>query len=374
VSLQQRSIALAGSGGIRNYAFIVATGAAVATVVQLLAGRLSDRERLRSGSRRIFYASGIALALPALGWLYLAPTIAQLGAAFLLLEIAMNVAGGPYQAVISDYVPLERRGRASAWMSSYQSLGNAAGLVVAGFIHDLTIVAVVLSCGLSATFAVTARSLRAAPLAVPSNVTSGHRSSAGSRRPLEALLLSRGLINVGFFTLLGFLLFFVRDSLRIASAAVETHTALLFLSFTLSAVAGAVIAARPADRYDKRLVVTLAVLVLAAALAVLASATTLPPAYAAAVLAGAAWGAFATADWALATAVLPAEAMAAAMGVWNVATALPQVIAPLLAAPLVLRLDAAAPGLGPRAAIVLALVEFVAGGAAIWRVPRTSAL
>ena len=93
-------------------------------------------------------------------------------------------------------------------------------------------------------------------------------------------------------------------------------------------------------------------------------------AYAAAVCAGAAWGAFVTADWALAAAVLPAGAMATAMGIWNVATTLPQVVAPLATAPLVLRFNEIAPGLGPRAAIVLALCEFVAGGALIWRLPR----
>jgi len=96
----------------------------------------------------------------------------------------------------------------------------------------------------------------------------------------------------------------------------------------------------------------------------------MPVAYAAAMLAGAAWGAFVTADWALAAAVLPAGSMATAMGVWNVATAFPQVAAPLLAGPLVGALDATHAGAGPRGAVVLALVEFVLGGIAVWRLPR----
>jgi hypothetical protein len=95
----------------------------------------------------------------------------------------------------------------------------------------------------------------------------------------------------------------------------------------------------------------------------------LPLAYVAAAAAGAAWGAFVTADWALASAVLPAGAMATAMGVWNVATTVPQVVAPLVTAPLVERFNAISAGLGPRAAIVLSLVEFVVGGALIRRLP-----
>jgi MFS family permease len=191
------------------------------------------------------------------------------------------------------------------------------------------------------------------------------------RGPLGTLLISRGLINVGFFTLLGFLLFFVRDSLGVQGAdAVKTQTALLFISFTVAAIAGAIAAARPTDRYDKRAVVSVAVAVIVLGLALLAMAPNLGVAYAAAVLAGAAWGAFVTADWALASAVLPGGAMATAMGIWNVATTVPQILAPLLTAPLVERASALSPGLGPRLAVALSLLEFAAGAIFIWRLPR----
>jgi len=279
----------------------------------------------------------------------------------------LNVVAGPYQAVIADYVAPEARGRASAWMSAYQSLGNAAGLVVAAFVHDVAIVAACLGIPLAATWSVTAAHVRGRPPAAPSPAGGVRLALRGA---LGALLLSRGAINVGFYTLLGFLLFFVRDALRIGGAAVETQSGLVFLTFTLAAVAGAVLAAGPTDRYDKRLVVTLATAVIVVALAILAASSTLAVAYAAAALAGAAWGAFVSADWALATALLPGGSMALAMGIWNVATTVPQVIAPLLAAPLVVRVNALQPGAGPRAAIVLALVEFAAGAALVWRLPR----
>jgi MFS family permease len=375
VSLQARSIALGGHGGVGTYAGIAAGGAFVAAVVQLVAGPLSDRARERSGSRQRFYALGVACAVPALAWFYLAPDVVQLAAAFVALEVALNVAGGPYQAVIPDHVPPARRGGASSWMAAYQSIGNAAGLLAAGFIHDLRFVALALAAPLAGTYGVTALHVRAldareTPVNGTAPRTAPTLASPGARSALAALLVSRGLVNLGFFTLLGFLLFFVRDALGVRGADVTTQTALLFLSFTLAAVAGAALAAAPADRYDKRLVVTVAVGVIVAALAALAASTSLASAYAAATLAGIAWGAFVTADWALASAVLPPGAMATAMGVWNVATALPQVAAPLLAAPLVARISAAHAGAGPRGAVVLALVEFAAGAAAVWRLPR----
>jgi len=367
VSLQARSIALAGPGAIRAYALIAAAGALVATVVQLAAGALSDSERRRTGSRQRFYAAGIALAIPALFWFYLAPSFAQFVAAFLLLQAAMNVAGGPYQAVIPDYVVPERRGLASSWMAVYQSAGNAAGLLVAGLLHDLRIVAVAISVPLAASYGATAEYLRGLVASPPAPAA---RNELRSDRNLRVLLLSRGLINVGFFTLLGFLLFFVRDSLGVARAALEMQTAFIFLTFTLAAVAGAPLAARPADTSDKRLVVSVAVALIVVALIVLGTTSSLLVAYLSAGVAGAAWGAFVTADWALATALLPPQSMATAMGVWNVATTLPQVIAPLLTAPLVLRLNAVHAGAGPRGAIALSLLEFAAGAIVVWRLPR----
>jgi hypothetical protein len=62
--------------------------------------------------------------------------------------------------------------------------------------------------------------------------------------------------------------------------------------------------------------------------------------------------------------------MATAMSIWNVSTTLPQVVAPLLAAPLFAYADAHRSGFGPRAAIALAMVEFAIGGITIWRLPR----
>jgi MFS family permease len=366
VSLQARSSSLGGGDGVRAYANLAAAGALVATLVQLWAGRASDRAFARRGTRDRFYLAGVALSIPALAWFYLAPTYTQLVAAFVALEIAMNVVSGPYQAVIPDRVARDRRGRASSWMAAYQSLGNACGLVVAGFVSDVRAIAALLASGLLVAYATTASSLRGHIGTLPSDVAHARTNApanAWAGGSLGVLLISRGLINLGFFTLLGFLLFFVRDSLGIRGAATTTQTALVFLTFTLSAIGGAVAAARPADRIDKRVVVAVAIGIVVAALGVLALATSLPLAYGAAFCAGLGWGAFVTADWALASALLPPASMASAMGIWNVATTVPQIVAPLVAAPLVTIL-------GPRAAIALAICEFVAGAIAIRKLPR----
>lgn len=228
-------------------------------------------------------------------------------------------------------------------------------------IADLRVVAAVLVAMLLGSYAITARHIaRLRPHPVRSVRV---RIDA----PFRTLLASRGAINLGFYTLLGFLFFYVKQSLNVSD--VRTQTALLFLTFTLCGVAGALIAARPADRFDKRGVVIVANGLVAIALITLALTGSLGVAYFAAAVAGTAWGAYFTADWALACTLLPRNAMGAAMGVWNVASAAPQIVAPLLAAPLVEKFNARSAGSGPRAAIVLAIVEFTIGALWLYRLP-----
>jgi MFS family permease len=189
--------------------------------------------------------------------------------------------------------------------------------------------------------------------------------------PMVTILLSRAAINVGFYTLFGFLFFFVRESLRVADA--RTTTGMLFLAFTIAGVAGAALAGRAADRFDKRLVIGAAAIAIAFAVGAFGLAPNLPVAFFAAAASGCAWGAFFTADWAIAYAVLPRGAMAAAMGVWNLAAAIPQIVAPAITAPLVAALDARHAGAGPRVALLLVAVEFVLGAALLWRLPALRA-
>lgn len=366
VSLQARSIELAHDDGIRAYTMLAAAGAAAAAATQVLVGSIADARCALIGHRREFYRLGIIMAIPALLWFFVAPSLPQLTAAFLALQITLNIASGPYQAAIPDHVPPERHGEVASWMSGFQSLGNAAGLIVAGFVHEQLLIGLILAAGLAVSFGVTLAyvSSRTVPLEMKP-----HLRIAG---PLTTLLISRGSINLGFYALLGFLLFFVRDDLGVHdSSALRVQTALIFLTFTLCAVIGSVLAGKSSDRYDKRLVVTVANATIIIALASLAGAQTFAGAYAAAMLAGIAWGAFATADWALACCVLPRNAMATAMGAWNLATAVPQIVAPLISMPIYLYFNAFHGGWGPRAVIVFSLCAFAVGTVFVWNLPPT---
>ncbi|MBV9440362.1 MAG: MFS transporter [Candidatus Eremiobacteraeota bacterium] len=357
VVLQDRVSAL-DPHAVTSFALLASTGAAFAAVVQIVAGIASDRLRARTGDRRLFYRVGVGLAVPAIVGIVVAPTFTALWVAVMLLQLGMNVAGGPYQAIVPDYVEPQRVGRASSWMSVNQFCGSFTGPLLATLLHGVAFAVALAGClvgGLWVTDAAIARLPRSyAPHAAL-------RLDANGR----IVLISRALINLGFYTLVGFLFFFVRESLDVRDA--RTTTGILSLAFTLAGVLGAAAAGRAADRIDKRLVVTGACLAIALAVGAFAAARSVPAALACALASGAAWGAFFTADWAIAYAVLPRDAMAAAMGVWNLGAAIPQIVAPIITAPLVTVLDARSAGLGPRAALALVIVEFALGTAYIWR-------
>jgi MFS family permease len=167
--------------------------------------------------------------------------------------------------------------------------------------------------------------------------------------------------------------FFVAQSLGVPPAGVRTATALLFLTFTLANVLGAIVGAKPVDRFDKRAVVFMANGVVAIGLLALMLTAKLTWALLFAGLAGIAWGVYFIADWALACTLLPRNTMASAMAVWNIAATLPQIVAPLITTPIVERVNAFAPGTGPRVAIGLAIVEFTIGALWLYRLPTADA-
>ena len=360
VYLQSRVVALAHGDALRVYGIIAASGALVAAFVQVIAGVWSDRRLVSRGHRREFYVAGLTIAVCGLAAFFVAASIGALLVAFSVLQIGMNVAGGPYQAAIPDAVAGDARGRASAWMSTFSFAGSVAGLVIAATLDRALAGSALILCLVVAAW-VTLTHLWALPASV------ARTEPLRLTRDVVALLVSRGAINVGFYTLFGFLFFFVSESLRVADA--RTTTGLLFIAFTLAGAAGAALAARPADRYDKRAVVGVAAIAIAASVGAFAIAPNLTVAYAAALASGVAWGAFFTADWAIAYAMLPPGGMAAALGVWNLAAVIPQIVAPALTAPLVALVDARSPGNGPRVALALVAVEFVLGAALLWLIP-----
>jgi MFS family permease len=365
ISLQARTIELSHENPLIAYGRLATAGALAAALTQVIVGVRSDARRQR-GSRRIeFYLFGAIAGALTIAWFYGARTFVELSAAFVALQVALNIAIGPYQAVIPDVVARVRVGLASAWMAALQSAGNAIGALAASFIANARALSATLAALLLGTCAVTCAHLRALefpppPPPAPVRVT----------RPFVDLFISRALVYIGFYTLLGYLLFYVRAVLATpALSSAREETGILIVGFTVVGAIGAALTARPTDRLDKRLVATLGGSAFIAGLGLFIGTHAWPGAAVATLLAGLGWGAFLVADWAIACRVLPPAAMATAMGLWNVAIVLAQIVAPAFTTAVLQHFGLAIGAQGPRTALALALGESLLGIAWLWRLP-----
>jgi MFS family permease len=360
VSLQARASELSGARAVAAYGALAAGGAAVAAITQITVGILADRRRAH-GSRRIeFYVIGVVLACPALAWFYFARNFESLFASLMVLQFAMNVAIGPYQAVIPDFVPDAELGVASSWMAALQSLGNACGALVAALAGNARTTAAAIASALAISCAITIAHVRRLPL-LPARLEPLRIS-----RAFVDLFISRALIFLGFYTLLGYLFFYVRGSL---AGDTKLLTGAIILAVTASGAIGAVVAARPADRYDRRAIAAAGAGAFVLAIVFFLLSHTLAAILASALIAGAAWGVFLSGDWALGCHFLPRFALATAMGLWNLALLVPQILAPLIANTVLVRLHALQSADAARIAFVVAAIEVLTGIAWIWRLP-----
>ena len=131
ISLQARSSQLAGGDALIAYGHLAAIGATVAAVTQIAVGFWSDARRKR-GSRRIeFYVAGAYRRGRRLAAFYGATTFAMLTLAYVALQLTLNLAIGPYQAIIPDFIESGGLGVASSWLAALQSIGNAIGAIAA---------------------------------------------------------------------------------------------------------------------------------------------------------------------------------------------------------------------------------------------------
>jgi len=323
VILQARLVALLGAAAPPSYALLAASGAAVAILAQILAGMRADRDQAVQRSRAPLYLIGIGLACIALPLLLLLQSVIGLLLAYGLLQIGMNLAIAPYQAAIPEYLAGAQRRAGSAWLAGMQSLGNAAGATMAALLSG-PVVAVLLPLLLAASFAPGSGLLTRPP--------SSPRTTRAFRLERAHLDLfgSRALIFLAFYTLLGYLYFWVLGASLEGLGAPRRIAGGAIVLFTIAGAIGATIAGRFAARGDARVLAAIGAGLFAGALALLfvekGGATLLL----ASLIGGIGWGLFLSADWSIGVNAVPEQARATALGVWNLAVVLPQFFAPLL--------------------------------------------
>ncbi|MFQ6014496.1 MAG: MFS transporter [Anaerolineae bacterium] len=116
---------------------LASAGLIVATVVQPLMGALSDRSTLRWGRRRPFILVGTLLDLACLALIGLSGNYWVLFVAILFLQFSTNTAHGALQGLIPDLAPQKQRGKVVGVKQFLEILGLiATSLITARFMNQ----------------------------------------------------------------------------------------------------------------------------------------------------------------------------------------------------------------------------------------------
>jgi MFS family permease len=311
-----------------------------ALVAYPLTGALSDRTTSRFGRRRPWILGGALLFAASLLLLGLQESLVGVGILWSLAIIGFCVLTAALTATISDQVPVRQRGFVSGWISAPQAIGTVLGVLLvtyvivgqfAGYaVLAALLVILVLPFVLLSPDAVLTKEQRE-PLTLP-RLIQGFWISPRKYPDFGWTLLSRILVNFGnaFGTTL--LLYFLQFGLNDKNAEDDLTT--LILIYMVFVVLASLFLGRLSDRLGRRKVFVFAASALQAIAALLlALVPDLGVAMVAAGLLGLGYGCFLSVDQALATEVLPdARTRGKDLGIMNIATAVPQAIAPLLGA------------------------------------------
>jgi len=326
------------------FGIISAIAGICAIVAYPLTGTLSDRTVSRFGRRKPWILAGALVFAASLFVLGLQSTIVGVGVFWSTSLIGFCMLTSTLTAMISDQVPVNQRGFVSGWVSAPQAAGTVLGIVLV----------TVLSLSVFVGYAVS--SILMLVLVLPFLIFSKDAPLPASDRPALTLssllagfwvsprkypdfgwtLLSRILVNFGNALGTTLLLYFIAFGLQRGATAEDDLLTLsgIYVGFFILA---ALVVGKISDRVGKRKAfVYLAAYLQGLAALILAFVPDFTIAMIAAAILGLGYGSFMAVDQALATQVLPdAHSRGKDLGIMNIATAVPQAIAPLLGALLI---------------------------------------
>ncbi|WP_243028087.1 MFS transporter [Thermus albus] len=343
--------------------FLFALGAVMAILGPPVMGYFSDR----LGRRKPFLLSGSLLTALALLLLVHAPSYLWLLLAYLLLQVADDLATGPYSALIPDLVPRRERGAASGYMGLLQVSGQILGGAV-GFLFPLAFQAYLAALLNLAGAGLSLRVIPDQPLKANPRPFWAAMARPWTDRDFLLVYLTRFLVMLGFYLAQTYLQYYLADVVRTFHALGRALTqepfqavALLGLLISLGAALASIPAGWASDRLGRKPLIYLS----GVGLGLLMPFILLFPRYEVmlflSLFFGLFYGVYLAVDWALVADVLrDPEAHATDMGLWQTSIVVPQVLAGAFGRPLDL-LNAREEGLGYLVLFSLAGALFLLG-------------
>ena len=327
-----------------HLAWLMAAGGVASMIANPIAGFISDRTSTPWGRRSPWIAAGGLIAAAALVSMSTAGGFMVLLASWVVFQIAIAFAINAAQTVPPDTVPDSQYGLVSGVMGLTYTLAVVVGTVI-GTAFDMRAaylvtagVLVALSAQFLIGFAATGKAQAGNPPtpepdAVPIQPA---QPSLEATRTLRIdywwVFLARLVVTLGQSIALFYLLYYLRD--RIEYDDPDAGVLTLTVVYAIAVVITAVFAGRWSDRTAKRKpFVAIASYGVALAAVLMAFAGSFGVVVVAALVLGVSWGVYMAVDQALINQVLPnADARGRDMGVMNLAVAVPNSAAPVLAA------------------------------------------
>ncbi len=361
--------------------YLTFAGLVLAMLVQPIVGAISDRSGFAWGRRRPFVLIGMVLALLFLPGIGIGGSYAAIFTVYCLLQICGNTAQGPYQGLIPDLVPGDRRGRASGVKSLLELLGGITFIqLIAYFMgnysadtgsHWLWLALGTLGIVLLGTTLPILLMVKERPGtggSHPPLLTSLYRSfqiDVRQNRSFVWFLVSRGLMSIPGIILQTFALYYLMDVIGIENPAAVTANLLIVVGVSLIAVV--YFAGRLSDRIGRKPILIGSGLLGALGIVALFFSRSYVPVILSGAILGIASGAFLSTSWALATDLVGEGEEAKYLGLANLALAGGSAVARLIG-PVIDFFNGLSPNLGYSVMLLTCFVCFIAGSLLILRV------
>ncbi|MGW2984835.1 MFS transporter [Streptomyces goshikiensis] len=324
-------------------ALVTGAGAAVSMVANPIFGALSDRTTARVGRRVPWVVAGVAGGAAGLLLLSRAASVTAVIAGWCLVQLALNAAFAALTAAVPDQVPRRQRGLVGGWLGVSQvggilvgtALATAAGGITAGYLACAAF-----SVLAAVPYVLMRRDVRLSPADRPAlrwrTFLTGFWIDPRRHPDFGWAWLTRFLMNLSYSISTMYLLYYLTDAVRYEGDA-DTGVLILTALNALTLLSTVVVSGIRSDRSGRRKAYVIGSgLVITAATLLLAVWQTWTGAVVASLVLGLGFGVYTSVDFALLTDVLPtAEDRGRDLGVINIANALPQVLAPVIAAPVV---------------------------------------
>jgi len=308
--------------------FLLFSGLMVAIVAQPVMGALSDRSTHPWGRRRPFILAGTLLSLLFLAAIALVTDYWVLLASMLLLQLASNTAQGPYQGLLPDLVPAERRGAASGVKTLMEAAGVIVAAPVAGHLMgrgERFLALGLLMALLLTTMLITSLGVREKPRKdspdepFVATILRTFNIEVHKHPGFIWWLINRFLFLVGLSSLQTFILYFIEDVVGLPDPAVTAGKLMVILGLGVAFII--LSAGYLADRVGQKPLLVAAGLGAALGVFLLPLARGPVGLLAYGGLIGISAGVFVSAGWALATNLVPPEEAGRYLGITNLATA-----------------------------------------------------